>query len=142
MVAFLFNTILTIPLNAETLTGFLIASALAACTYYFISTAARFLAFWTPENTWGLAFVVLVAIDMLAGGIFPLNILPSWAYAALQFTPFPYLLYFPVAIFSGKILGLEMVRILLQSAIWFLLMYLFIKYLWRKGLVVYQASGR
>lgn len=139
---FLLKPPLVIPANLSVWISFLVLAGLATVTYYFLSTVTRFLAFWTPENTWGFSFLVIVFVEILAGGIFPLNMLPHWAYTALQFTPFPYLAYFPIAIFTGKIVGLEMIRIILQSMVWLGLMMAVTKYVWVKGLVVYQASGR
>jgi ABC-2 type transport system permease protein len=128
--------------SSASLSGFLLCSGLAIVLYYFINVAARFIAFWTPENTWGLSFVILVLLEILAGGIFPLDVLPAWLQTGLQFTPFPYLIYYPIAVFLGKITGLYLVRVLLQSFIWTVCMYLFTKYLWHKGLKVYAAEGR
>lgn len=125
-----------------TIVGFLTTAALATGIYYLLSCCARFVAFWAPENTWGLAFLLIVLVEILAGGIFPLDILPSWAYGILQLTPFPYLVYFPIAIFSGKIVGLEIVRVVAQSAGWLVIMLWLTKFLWGKGLVSYQATGR
>lgn len=138
----IFRPSLTLPTSPASFFGFLIAAAFALMIYYLLSAAARFLAFWTPENTWGVAFLILVFTEILAGGIFPLNILPKWAYISLQFTPFPYFAYFPIAIFTGKIVGLEMLRILVQSGFWFVLTYWMTKILWKKGIIAYQASGR
>lgn len=137
-----FRPVITLPSSPLAFLGFLIAAFFALMIYYLLSASARFIAFWTPENTWGLAFLLLIFTEILSGGIFPLNILPSWAYFLLQLTPFPYFGYFPIAIFSGKIVGLEMLRVLVQSGIWLVITYALTKLLWKKGLVVYQASGR
>lgn len=139
---FIFKPDLSFPFSLVSIFGFLVSAAFAMVIYYFLSVCARFVAFWTPENTWGLAFVVLVFTEILGGSIFPLNILPNPAYQALQLTPFPYLVYFPVAILSGKIVGLELIRVLIQGLIWSVTMYWLTKFLWRKGLIVYQATGR
>lgn len=130
------------PVTVLTLIGFFISAILATLTFYLVSSCSRFVAFWMPENSWGLAFLVLVLMEILAGGIFPLDVLPAWTYGLIQLTPFPYLIYFPVAIFSGKIVGWELVRILLQSVVMFLAVLWLNKLIWRKGLMVYQATGR
>lgn len=121
---------------------FFLSLCFAIVIYYFVSTCARFVAFWIPEFTWGLSFLILVFLEVFAGGIFPLNILPGWIYGLLQFTPFPYLVYFPIAIFSGKLEGLELFRILIQTLAWVIGMYYFTKYLWSRGMMAYQANGR
>jgi len=133
---------LIIPSSPQIIFGFVTAVLIATCLYYLLSCLVRFIAFWTPENTWGLSFLLLVFVETLAGGIFPLNILPSWIYTFLQFTPFPYLVYFPIAIFTEKIAGWELIRILLQSTGWLVLIFWMTKYTWKRGLVVYQAYGR
>lgn len=138
----LFRPTIVIPTDLILIFGFLISCGLAIGIYYLVSVCSRFLAFWAPENTWGLAFLILVFMETLGGLIFPLNILPTPAYIALQFTPFPYLVYFPIAIFSGKIVGIELFRILTQSFIWLLVMLIFTKFLWKRGMMVYQASGK
>lgn len=139
---FLLKPKLVFPTQPEIILGFFISTFVAICVYYLLSSLVRFIAFWTPENTWGLSFLLLVFIEVLAGGIFPLNILPNWVYLLLQVTPFPYLTYFPIAIFSGKIVDLELVRILIQSFAWLFLLLWLTKFVWKKGLMVYQASGK
>ena len=130
---------IVVPNNLLVITGFVLSLVLAIGNYYLLGCLARFIAFWQPENSWGLAFVVLVFLEILGGGIFPLNVLPEKIYALIQFTPFPYLVYFPIAIFTGKIVGAEMIRILFQSLIWVGILFLLTKYFWKKGMVVYQA---
>lgn len=139
---FIFKPTLKLPAGAEALLGFFVSAFLALGIYYFVNVSARFVAFWTPENTWGVAFVILIFLEILAGGIFPLDILPKSINTFLQFTPFPYLIYYPIAIFVGKIQGLELIRILGQSLIWLVFMFFITKIIWHKGLKVYAAEGR
>ncbi len=131
-----------IPTDTIIAISFMVSVILAVGINYFLNMATRFTAFWTPENSWPLAFLVLVLIDLLGGGMFPLNILPVWLSTLLQLTPFPYLLYFPVTIFLGKISGFELFRIILQSLVWLVLMYALAKFLWRRGLNNYSSEGR
>ncbi len=114
----------------------------AALTYFYLTKMAVFIAFWAPENTWGLMFVVLVLMEVLAGTIFPLDVLPHWAYNVLQFTPFPYLVYFPIGILVGKFSLSESLRLLLQSAGWIAITWYGAVKIWRLGLKAYSASGR
>lgn len=129
------SSVLTIPV-------FLTIIILSMLLYFLFSSVTRLVTFWTPESTWGLAFITIILIEILAGGIFPLDILPRWISVALQFTPFPYLIYYPVAIFLGKITGLTMLRILLQTAVWVVILNYLTGKVWRAGLKVYGAEGR
>ncbi len=131
-----------LPGSLLTIIGFTISALLAAVIYFFISASTRFVAFWAPENTWPIAFLTLVLLEILAGGIFPLDILPKWAGILLQFTPFPYLIYFPIAIFLGKINGLELLQIIFQSIVWLVIMTKLTQLIWKKGLANYASEGR
>lgn len=133
---------LTLPDQPIIIFSFILALSLAALLYYFLNVSTRFVAFWTPENVWGLSFVSIVLIEILAGGIFPLDILPNWLTILLQFTPFPYLVYYPIAIFLGKFSAIEIVRIIIQTGIWVLVMYYLTKFIWKKGLIIYSSEGR
>lgn len=131
-----------LPENILTYVLFIAACSMAVILYYLISISTRFVAFWMPENTWAMAFLSIVLSDILSGSVFPLNILPTWVQMGLQFTPFPYLVYFPISIFVEKITGLFAIQILLQSLLWVFLMHLFTQYIWNKGLKQYSAQGR
>jgi len=121
---------------------FLITLVLVVPLYYFINLSTRFISFWTPENTWGLAFLIIIFYETLGGIIFPLDVLPVWAKTAVQFTPFPYLVYYPVVILLGKVSGFEFYRILAQTFIWTVVMFIIARFIWQKGLKVYSSEGR
>lgn len=138
----LLKPIIQFPATPFVALSSVVSSVLAVAIYFFVSASTRFVAFWAPENTWPVAFLVLVLLQILAGGIFPLDILPRWASTVLQFTPFPYLVYYPIAIFVGKISGWEIVRILLQSLLWLWIMYKLTRIVWKRGLINYASEGR
>lgn len=131
-----------LPSHATTLFFFLVSCIIAILINYLISVSARLVAFWTPESTWGVAFIVIVLMETLGGGVFPLDIMPTWVQFLLNLTPFPYLLYFPVAIFVEKITGVQAILVIAQSLVWVLVMLIFTNWLWRKGLLVYGSEGR
>jgi len=59
----------------------------------------------------------------------------------LQFTPFPYQLYFPVSIYMGKVQGAELVRGLLTQLAWVAIAYVIARAAWARGLRKYSAVG-
>ncbi len=128
--------------NFLTSLEFIIACILAALLYFFFNISVRFIAFWVPESTWPFVFLTFVLYETLAGSIFPLNVLPQNLFNLLQFTPFPYLLFYPISIFTGRIVGFEVLLVLIKSIIWIFLMYILSQVLWKKGLKVYGAEGR
>ncbi len=133
---------ISLPTSGFVMLGFLMACAMATVIYFFVSVAARLVAFWTPENTWALAFVLVVFMETLAGGIFPLDILPSFVRFLIELTPFPYMIYYPIAIFVGKVTGFGIVIVLAKSLLAMLVSFLVMKWVWTKGLKVYSSVGR
>lgn len=133
---------LSLPVSFLNGLAFLVSITLAILLYFFLVMSVRFVAFWSPENTWPFAFLVFMIGDILGGTIFPLDILPRLASLIVQLTPFPYLFYFPIALFLGKITGFAIVKVLLQQGFWVLLMYALSQYLWKKGLKSYGSEGR
>src|SRR5207249_10356769 len=71
---------------------------------FFMSYTMALLAFWVPEVS--TFILMLFASEYIAGGhLFPLDILPPVLAQALQFTPFPYQMFFPVSIYLGHTTG-------------------------------------
>ena len=83
---------------------FLLSTLLTGLLQFFMSYTMALLAFWLLEVS-TLIFMVF-AFEYIAGGhLFPLNILPPVLARRLTYTPFPYLLYFPVSIYLGQVKG-------------------------------------
>lgn len=110
----------------------------AIIIYFLLSKLAISIVFWAPEQTWGLMFIILVLVEILTGMLFPLDVLPNWAFSALQFTPFPYLIYFPLISAIGRPVTF---RILIQSVVWVVILYYLVKKVWARGLKTYSAYG-
>jgi ABC-2 type transport system permease protein len=119
---------------------FLISIVLTALLQFFTSYAMAMLAFWVLEVS---TFIfILFAFEYIASGhLFPLDILPPGVQQALQFTPFPYQLYFPVSIYMGKSTGAELVRGLMIQAGWVIGAYFLARFAWRRGIKRYSAVG-
>ena len=80
----------------------LAAMGLSALIQFSIAYCFGLLTFWFLEIQ---GFVILsMAIESLFGGqLFPLDLLPAWAYSIAKFLPFYYQMYFPAAIFTGRL---------------------------------------
>jgi ABC-2 type transport system permease protein len=129
-----------LPPNWAAFGGFLVSTALTALLQFFMSYTMAMLAFWVLEVS---TFIfILFAFEYLASGhLFPLDILPRGLEQALYFTPFPYQLYFPVSIYMGKAVGVEMIRGLLIQGLWVIAAYGMARFAWRRGIKHYSAVG-
>jgi len=119
----------------------LLAAIFGLFLYFFFNFLIGLLGFWSPD-VWAPRFIFTIILSFFAGGIFPLDILPKQIFSFLQFLPFPYLLYFPLKIYLGKISMQETYFGFLMLFIWIFLLYLIVKFAWERGLKIYTAEGR
>jgi ABC-2 type transport system permease protein len=113
---------------------------LTALLQFFISYSMAMLAFWVLEVS---TFIfILFAFEYIASGhLFPLDILPPAVQRVLDFTPFPYQLYFPVSIYMGKTAGAALAQGLAIQFAWVAAAYLMARFAWDRGLKRYSAAG-
>lgn len=138
---YIFRPNIVIPSDLTVLLAFVLSIIMAIGIYYCLNVTSRLVAFWAPENTWSVAFLMVIFVDTLSGGVFPLDILPENLQIILQLTPFPYLVYFPIAIYLGRFNSFELLLVLIQSFIWLLLCYILMRYVFSKGVKNYASEG-
>ena len=131
---------LVAPPDSQTFALFILSLAMTALLQFFISYTMALLAFWLLEIS-TLIFIVY-AFEYIAGGhLFPLDILPPWLATLLNFTPFPYQLFFPVSLYLGRVTGAEMWQGLAIQFFWVVLFYFVARWMWRRGIRRYTAFG-
>ncbi len=119
---------------------FSISVVMTGLLQFFLSYTMALLAFWILEID--TVIFILFAIEYVAGGhLFPLDILPEWISAALVYTPFPYLLYFPVSIFIERTTGDALILGLCLQLFWVLVALAVSQLVWRRGIKKYEAVG-
>ncbi|MBI1982159.1 MAG: ABC-2 family transporter protein [Candidatus Levybacteria bacterium] len=119
----------------------LFSAVFALILYFLFNVLLGFLGFWSPE-TWAPRFIFTIVIGFFAGGLFPLDILPKAIFSVFQLLPFPYLLYFPLKLYLGKLSLIEMYSGIFISIFWILTLYFAAKLIWERGLRLYTAQGR
>jgi ABC-2 type transport system permease protein len=117
---------------------FLLVTFMAFCLRFLMQYTFSMLAFWTErasaiEQFWFLFYL------FLSGMIAPLEIFPPVVRAIVEWTPFPYMIYFPATILVG--LPTDIVRGLLMMLGWSLIFFGLNRWLWHKGLRQYSGMG-
>jgi len=99
--------------------------------------------FWMPEAGWSAQFLFMVIIvEFLSGGVFPLDVFPKLIVNVLHAFPFPYLIFFPLQVYLGKLTMTAVVGGVIVSTVWAVILYFLIKHFWNKGIVRYSSEGR
>ncbi len=132
---------LTLPHELWRLPVGLVAMGLSALIQFSIAYCFGMLTFWFLEIQ---GFVILsMAVEVLLGGqMFPLDLMPTWIFRIAQFLPFYYQMYFPGAIFTGR---LNDPAVIAQNfgiqIFWVLALLALNQLLWVRGLRRHTAVG-
>lgn len=128
------------PASTLHLAAFLVSLVLTALLQFLVSFTMALLAFWVLEVA---TFIfILFAFEYVAGGhLFPLDMLPGAVQRALELTPFPYMLYFPVQVYLGRTSGAGLGQGLATQTAWVVGALLLARWVWRRGLRHYSAVG-
>jgi ABC-2 type transport system permease protein len=132
---------LTFPLEPWRVALGLPAMFLSAVIQFSIAYCFGLLTFWFLEIQ---GFVILsMAVETVLGGqMFPLDLLPAPIYAVAKFLPFYYQMYFPAAIFTGRIDSItEVWRGLEVQLVWVVILLAIGHTLWVRGLRRHTAVG-
>ncbi|NUN93248.1 MAG: ABC-2 family transporter protein [Verrucomicrobiae bacterium] len=118
----------------------LAAVFLSAILQFLIAFSSALLAFWVLEVS--APIFIIYSFEFLAGGhVFPLDLLPTWAYRLMMLTPFPYEYWFPLGVFLGRFSPEEVVRGFAMQTLWCLAMWLLARWIWSRGIRGYTAVG-
>ncbi len=98
------------------------------------------LTFWF-DQVLGLEQTYFALYIGLSGALIPLELFPDAVRATIAYTPFPYMIDFPVQVFLGKVVGAELWRGLATQGAWVLAFVGLRLVLWRQGLKRYGAVG-
>ncbi|MCW6039009.1 ABC-2 family transporter protein [Spirulina subsalsa FACHB-351] len=115
-----------------------LATGLAFSLRFLLQYTLAILAFWT-ERASALEDLFFLFYLFLSGYLAPLEVFPPLMQEIAQWTPFPYLLYFPVALFVG--LPVSVGRGFLTLLVWGVVLLILNRWLWRKGLRKYSGMG-
>lgn len=119
---------------------FLIWVALGIILHFYIEILFGTLGFWTPQ-VWATKFLFFVIIDVTAGKLFPLDVLPQSIQTLLNLTPFPYLAYVQTQLFLGRLDAAQMLGYSIGLLAWTIILGALATIAWRRGVKSYSAAG-
>jgi ABC-2 type transport system permease protein len=120
--------------------AFFVCIWLAFAMRFVLAYSIALLSFWFDQATALDDFYYLVAA-FLTGGFAPLSFYPPAVRAAVEWTPFPYLVYYPVRVLTGPASGAAILRVFAMQLLWLAVFWCIRMLLWRRGLRRYGAVG-
>lgn len=129
-----------LPASLGSFVVFVLSLGLTALLQFFISYTLALLAFWVQEVS-TFIFIAFAVEYAASGQLYPLDILPPLVTKLMFYTPFPYLMFFPVNVYLGKTGGSEMWMGLVVQGFWVVMAYMLARAVWAKGIKHYSAVG-
>ncbi|MFZ2153477.1 MAG: ABC-2 family transporter protein [Microgenomates group bacterium] len=140
LILFLFKPALTHPTFANFLL-FLASLLISILLFFFYSLVISFITFWS-DSAWSSRFLFgVVFVTLFSGQYIPLDFLPSVFSRFLDYTPFPYMYYYPVKIWLGQIPSSQIYWHLFNGLLISIFFYFLSQFLWLKGKQKYQSYG-
>ncbi len=129
-----------VPFHSSSLLFSLGAVVCSIFLYYTLSGAIEQIAFWA-DNVWSLLVMQRFVLNLLGGALIPLAFFPTWAQELLRYTPFPYMVAFPVRCLMGQVGLQEWALSILILCLWSAVATVLWFWLWRKGSYQYAGVG-
>jgi ABC-2 type transport system permease protein len=131
-----------------TFAAFLASLVMGFVLGFFLETVIGLVAFWFLEIS-SLLFVYMLISFVLSGQMFPLTMLDGFTVRGtslsgldlVRATPFPYLAYFPAAVFLGKIQGAKLAWGLVIEFAWIVFFVILCRFGFNRGVRRYSAFG-
>lgn len=89
----------------------------------------------------GFNFLMMGIVSFFSGSLIPLDLLPRYLIKITDFLPFKFITFFPISIVTGKVIGDELFLNYLISISWIIILFIFSKILYKKGLIKFEGDG-
>lgn len=141
VLSFLFHIVPIFPDSFLAVFVFVIFLITSMFLFFFLNIFLSLTAFWTDE-VWAVRWLFgVILFDFFSGLYFPLDVLPDALFKIIQFTPFPYLAYYPMKLWLGDISINEGIQAIGITAFWAVIFYLLTTRLFKLGVKDYGAFG-
>lgn len=140
IISLIFNFRLILPRDAFAWVFFIMISLVAQATIFCFKVILAYTSFWLYDND-SAHDLFDVFFYLLSGNIMPILLFPEFLQKIAFYTPFPYILYFPVGYFAGYISTSEALQMFPILLFWMFLGLISLNFIWKAGVKTFSASN-
>ncbi|MBX3441372.1 MAG: ABC-2 family transporter protein [Planctomyces sp.] len=126
--------------DSFTIAAFVASLLMSFLIGFLLESLIGLIAFWFLEVN-SLLFIYMMFNYFLSGHMLPLDFLPGWLQAGVQYLPFKYLAYFPSTVMLHRYDHATLVRELALQAGWIALLFVLCRVAFARGVNRYSAHG-
>lgn len=97
-------------------------------------------AFWITDYR-GMQQLSEIAYIVLAGTVIPLDLFPESIANLVKVSPYASMLYYPILALQGKLVGIDVIKVLAMQSFWIVIFYLLYRFVWHKGIRMFTGVG-
>lgn len=124
---------------SSTLMG-IMAALLATLIYFAMASILEMVSFWA-DNIWSLLVMLRFVVSFLGGAFIPISFFPETYQGLIEYTPFYYLISFPMKCLLGQIEGSTFFAGLIIMLFWYIFFQLLSALTFKKGCYKYTGVG-
>src|SRR5690606_11292043 len=94
------------------------AALLGALLYLAMASILEMISFWV-DNIWSLLVMLRFFVSFFGGAFLPISFFPESFAQIITYTPFYYLIHFPVHCLLGKVTGIDYLQGMLIITAWY-----------------------
>lgn len=128
------------PASASAALLFGVAVVIGYFTKALIVFSVSLLTFWTLNGV-GISWSREAVINILAGTIIPLAMMPGWLQTIANFAPMRGIVSTPLMIYLGKAEGTDALRLLALAAGWLIVLWFFANWAWKAAFNRVEIQG-
>ncbi len=135
-----FQIFLSANLNFLSIVQGIILILSSTVTFFFLTSILELLAFWA-DHIWSLGIMIRSVMAFCGGFMIPLSFFPESIYNFIHYTPFPYLLYYPIKLLTNQESSYSFFTIFSIHLFWIIVFYIGQQLVWNKGKYKYTGVG-
>lgn len=135
-----FGTYLSLHLSITRLIMYFVLIGLGYMINFLLDLLIGFYSFYFSKINYFYS-TIRVFRNIMAGSIFPLNLLPQNWFSLFSILPFSYVVFFPSSMILTSRYDGELLSIVLGSVTWCMILLGLCGFVWKKGLNHYSAFG-
>lgn len=139
-VFFLFGMTFTITSQMVTIFQAICVIVIAFALGFLFKMILGVLAFWMTDIS-GVLETNDVLILLFSGIILPFDLLPTWIQKIALFTPYPYIVYYPVVALMGRV-NFNFSQVIVQELVWVAALFALYRLLWAQGVKRFSGVGQ
>lgn len=140
VLTFIFGQLFSISLTPAQIIIVILAALLGLFISFIFKMIIGFTALWVVEFN-GIEQLVFVASLIFSGYIVPLDMSPWVLRISAMFTPFPYIIYYPIRLLQNKLSFEQSLLLIGSQLVWIIMLGVLYKLLWQRGIKRFSGVG-